>query len=209
MSLIRCLVAAAIGAAFVPSASAQEMSKEVKVDFKRVEVGSQNSPQFSAPNVKDKRWNPKIWLEIDAAFGVKKAPNPADKSPIVDSIELKYYVVLNKRDASGKFILLTASITYVNANEEDRESHAMAFASPSSLARALGNPRYTVADLTPTAYAIVATRGGALAGFHNTGGGAGAWWEKLENFSVMDGLLLPKIKTPFAPLFVDYDLESK
>jgi hypothetical protein len=127
----------------------------------------------------------------------------------VDSIEMKYFVVLSKRDITGKFILLTASITYLNANEDDRESHAMAFASPASLARALGNPRYTVADLTPTAYAIVATKGGAVAGFHNQGGGAAGWWEKLDNFSVMDGILLPKSKTPFSPLFVDYDLESK
>jgi len=209
MTLIRCLAAAAIGAAFLPSASAQEKSKEVEVNFRKVDVGAQNSPQFTAPNVKDKRWNPKIWLEFDAAFSLKKAKTPEDKSPIVDSIEMKYYVVLPKRDASGKFILLTASITYLNANEDDRESHVMAFVSPSSLARALANPRYTVADLTPTGYAIVAMKGGAVAGFHNQGAGAGAWWEKLENFSVMDGILLPKSKTPFAPLFVDYDLESK
>lgn len=209
MIVTRSLAAAALAVSFLSSVGAQEVSKEVKVDFRRVEVGPQNSPQFAAPNVKDKRWNPKIWLEVDAGFGLKKAPVPGDKSPIVDSIEFKYYVVLNKTDATGKYILLTASITYLNANEEDRESHAMAFASPSALARALGNPRYGLADLTPKAIAIVAMKGGAIAGVHTVGGGSGAWWDKAESFSVMDGILLPKSKTPFAPLFVDYDLESK
>src|SRR4029079_1681638 len=42
MTFIRCLAAAAIGAAFLPTAHAQEKSLEAQVDFKRVEVGPQN-----------------------------------------------------------------------------------------------------------------------------------------------------------------------
>jgi hypothetical protein len=210
MTFIRCLAAAAIGAAFLSTARAQEKSLEAQVDFKRVEVGPQNTPQFQAQNVKDKRWNPKIWLEIDAGFGLKKGKvkGEVNPSPIVDALDFKYFVVLNKRDAAGKLTLLTASITYINANDEDRELHAMAFASPSALARVLGNPKFTAPEISPTAVAIVVTKGGALCGFYNQGGGAGGWWEKTDNFNVIDGVLLPKIKTPFAPLWGDYDLET-
>jgi hypothetical protein len=210
MILIRCLAVAAFGAAILPTINAQEKSLEAQVDFKRVEVGSQNTPQFTAQNVKDKRWNPKIWLEIDAGFSVKKGKvkGEVNPSPIVDNLDFKYYVLLNKRDAQGKFIMLTASITYLNASEDDRESHAMAFVSPSSLARVLSNPRFTAPEITPTAVAIVATKGAAVCGFYSQGGPAGAWWEKTENFSIVDGVLLPKSKTPFAPLWGDYDLET-
>ncbi len=209
MTLIRCLAVAAFGAAFLSTASSQEKSTEVQVDFKKPEIGPQNTPQISAQNVKDKRWNPKIWLEIDAPFGIKKAKQKGEiPTPIVESLDFKYYLLMNKRDAQGKFIMLTASITYLNANEDDRESHAMAFVSPSALARVFANPRLTAPEIQPTAVAIVATRGGALCGFFSAGGPAGAWWEKTENFSIIDGILLPKIKTPFAPLWGDYDLET-
>src|SRR3954471_1838502 len=145
MILIRCLAIAALGTAFLPTVRAQEKSTELQVEFKKPDVGTQNTPQIQAQNVKDKRWTPKIWLEIDAPFGLKKAKQKGEPtpSPMVDSIDIKFYVLLNKRDASGKFIMLTAAITYINANEDDRESHAMAFVSPSSLARVLGNPKYT------------------------------------------------------------------
>jgi hypothetical protein len=207
MTFIRCLAAAAIGAAFLSTARAQEKSLEAQVDFKRVEVGPQNTPQFQAQNVKDKRWNPKIWLEIDAGFGLKKAKVKGDPSPIVDSVDFKYYILLNKRDSTGKLTLLTASITYTSLNDEERELHAMAFVSPANLAKVLGNPKYTAPEMAPQAVAIVATKGGALCGFYNQGGPAG-WWEKIDNFNVVDGVLLPKVKTPFAPLWGDYDLET-
>lgn len=207
MTLIRCLAVAALGAVFLPAAHAQEKSLEAQVDFKRVEVGPQNTPQIQAQNVKDKRWNPKIWLEIDAGFGLKKAKLKGDTSPIVDVLDFKYYVLLNKRDALGKLTMLTASITYINLNDEERELHAMAFASPSALAKVLANPKFTAPEIAPQAVAIVVTKGGALCGFYNQGGPSG-WWEKADNFTVMDGVLLPKIKTPFAPLWGDYDLET-
>lgn len=187
---------------------AQEASKEVQVDIKKVEAGAQNTPQFSAPNVKDKRWTPKTWLEVDVPFSLKKAKSEQSPGPMVDSLDFKIYVVLNKRDAtSGKYIMLTASITYLNANSDDRESHAMAFASPSALANILGNPRFTAADVTPTALGVEVFKGGALAGGYSTNGGK--FWEKADNFLIQDGALLPKAKTPFAPLWGDYDLETK
>ncbi|MFZ4763626.1 MAG: Amuc_1102 family pilus-like protein [Roseimicrobium sp.] len=200
-------VAALYGMALASPASAQEVSKEVKVDVKKVEIGAQNTPQFTASNVKDKRWNPKVWLEVDVGFGLKKARVTGQNSPMVDSLDFKFYVVLNKTDKAGKRIMLTASVTYLNASEDDRESHAMVFASPAALARVLENPRFTAADITPVAYAVEVYKGGALAGGASSGA-AGKWWES-DTVSAMDGVLLPKVKTPFAPLWGDYDLETK
>jgi hypothetical protein len=201
--------AAVLALAISSSVCGQEASKEVQVDIKKVDAGSQNTPQFTAPNVKDKRWNPKLWLEVDVGFGVKKARVPGENNPMVDSLDFKYFVLLNKRDKAGKLTLLTASVSYLNANEDDRESHAMVFVSPAALARVLENPRFTQVDLTPVAIGIEVYKGGALAGGHSQGGPGGKWWEKTENFNIVDGVLLPKAKTPFAPLWGDYDLETK
>lgn len=205
--LLRLCLPAAVGIALSCNlATAQEASKEVKVDVKKVEAGQQNTPQFAAPNVKDKRWNPKIWLELDTAFNVAKSRTAGD-GPMVDSLDFKFYVVLNKRDKDGKLTMLTASISYLNANSDDRESHAMAFVSPSALARVLENPRFTAVDITPSAVGVEVFKGGALAGGYTSGGGK--FWEKAENFNIVDGVLLPKAKTPFSPLWGDYDLETK
>jgi hypothetical protein len=209
MTFLRSFAAAAVAVAFIPNASAQlAKSQEIEVKFGRVEAGVQYTPDFKPQNIKDKRWNWKQWLEIDAAFGLKKNRQGQDKSPIVNNMEFKYYVVLNKRDADGKLTLLTASITYLNADETERELHAMAYVSPASLSSVLENSRYTMADLTPSAIAIVVLKGGAVAGFYNQGGGPTGWWDKTDNFRVVDGVLLPKSKTPFAPLWGDYDLET-
>ena len=70
----------------------------MQVDVRKVDAGSQNTPQFAAPNVKDKRWNPKLWLEVDVVLGVKKARVPGENNPMVDSLDFKYFVLLNKRD---------------------------------------------------------------------------------------------------------------
>lgn len=202
-----CLPAVSVAVLSCGSAMAQAVatSNEVKVDVKKVEAVQQNTPQFSAPNVKDKRWNPKIWLELDSTFKVEKARVPGDTNPMVDSLEVKYFVVLSKRDKQGKYVMLTASITYVNVNEG--EAHAMAFVSPAALARVLENPRFTAVEITPTGIGVEIHKGGALAGWYASTGKR--FWESLDNFSVVDGVLLPKAKTPFAPLWGDYDLETK
>ncbi|MCE9518957.1 MAG: hypothetical protein K8R87_05260 [Verrucomicrobia bacterium] len=39
--------------------------------------------------------------------------------------------------------------------------------------------------------------------------GQGKWWEDLSKFAVVDGEILPKLKTPFATLWGDYDVDVK
>ena len=205
MKPLSLLFSSAIGmlALSISTIHAQELSKEVKVVVKSVKVQAQNTPQFNVQNVVDKRWKPKVWLELDVDFEARKAVDPADKSPVVESLEFKYFVGLNKNTADGKPVVLTATVTYNNIVEKD-EQHALVFATPSALARILEKPNFTTADVKATGVEIY--KGGALAGWNSSTGSR--WWEKTEQFSVTDGVLLPKNKTPFATLWGDYDLEA-
>jgi len=199
------LIFSAVGmiALSLSSVLAQEVSQEVKVVIKGVKAQAQNTPQFNVQNMVDKRWRPKTWLELDVEFEARKAVNPNDKSPVVESLEFKYFVGLNKNTAEGKPVVLTATITYNNIIEKE-QAHALAFAAPAALSRILEKPNFTTADVK--AIGVEVYRGGALAGWYTSSGGA-RWWENMDQFSTVDGVLLPKSKTPFAPLWGDYDAE--
>lgn len=182
-----------------------EVSKELKIDVKSIKAEPNFTPQIPAANTKDKRWRQKVWLEVDVAFEAKKAKTPGDNSTMVDSVEVKYFVALNKTDKDGKLVMLTANITYLNVIEKE-EQHVMAFVSPAALERLLEKSTPLLgADVKGVGVEIY--RNGALAGWNSSAGGR--FWEKLDGFAVSDGLLLPKAKTPFSVLWGDYDLESK
>ncbi|TLD71575.1 hypothetical protein FEM03_05370 [Phragmitibacter flavus] len=183
---------------------AQEASTEVRVAVKGVKVQAQNTPQFNVQNVVDKRWKPKVWLEIDVDFEAKKAPKEDDKSPVIESLEFRYFIGLNKTSADGKNVVLTANITYNNVVEKE-EQHALAFVAPSALTRVLEKTNFSTADVKAVGVEIY--RGGAVAGFYSSMGNT-RWWAEIEKFSVVSDVVLAKPKTPFATLWGDYDLEA-
>jgi len=190
--------------AFALTSNGQELSDVVKVDVKGFSVAEQKTPQLQVSNVTDKRWKPKNWLEIDVALEAKKARVAGDKNPFIDAMEFKYFVALNKTDATGKYILLTANVTYLNVLSGDT-THAMMFASPAALSRLLEKPDFSNADVKASGVEIYFD--GKLAGWKSSMGSR--WWEKLDGFAAADGVLVPKAKTPFVFLWGDYDLETK
>lgn len=181
----------------------QEVSQEVKVDVRDIKVQAQNTPQFNVGNVVDKRWKPKVWLEVDVDFEAKKAANPQDKSPVIENLEFKFFVGLNKNNNEGKAVVLTATVTYNNITERENQ-HALVFASPAALARILEKTNFSTSDVKAVGVEIY--KGGALAGWKSSNNQR--WWGELANFAAIDGVLIPKNKTPFAPLWGDYDLEA-
>lgn len=205
MRLLSGLLAlSAILAMQVTGAQAQD-APMVKVDVKDMKVQQQQSPQISASNVTDKRWRPKNWLEVDLTFEAKKANVPGDRNPFIESLDVKFYVALNKQDAAGKYILLTASTTFLNVMSKET-SHAMVFAPPQALSRLLEKPEFATADAK--AWGVEINHNGQLVGGFSSQGGK-FWETSAQNFAVTDGVLLPKAKTPFSVLWGDYDLESK
>lgn len=196
-----CVVAVAALSVVCTQAQQQETSKEVKVDVKKITAQAQNTPQFNVQNMVDKRWRPKAWLEIDVEFEAKKAT--ADTTVGIDSLEFRYFVGLNKVDkATGKHVVLTATINYVNIAEKESQ-RALAFVAPASLSKILEKTTFVNADIK--AVGVEVYKGAAVAGFSSTT--SNRWWANMDQFSVVDGALLPKKSTPFAPLWGDYDVE--
>lgn len=184
---------------------AQE-AQTVKVDIKEVKPGAAQTPQFQVTGSTDKRWRPKNWLEVDMAMDCKKAKTAGDTSTLIDSLEIKFFIGLNAMDASKKYIVLTGTFNVLNIPTKPGEHpHVLAYVSPSTLHRLLGEKQFTQADIK--AVAVEVRHGGQLIGGFPVG--QGKWWDDLSKYSVVDGAVLPKVKTPFAPLWGDYDLEVK
>lgn len=184
---------------------AQDASKEVKVDIKNVQIQSDNTPDFTVSYAKPKRWKSKEWMSIEVFFQVDKARVPGgDRNPVVDSLEIKYFIGLNKTTKEGKSLMLSGAATYLNAAERT-ENVAMMFASPSTVFRLLEKNSFTPADIK--AWGVEVYYNGAVAGWKSTTNSR--WWvDGAANLENMSGLLVPKSKTPFAPLYGDYDLQT-
>jgi hypothetical protein len=134
---------------------------------------------------------------------VKQEPNT---STDVGDLEFKYYIALNKVSKSGKYPLLTGTSYYVNIPAREK-CHAIALVSPSTLAKLLDKADVTIGDIK--AVAVDVNSGGQSTGAQGGKSTAGKFWDKLDSFDVIDGAILPKAKTPFAPVWGDYDVESK
>lgn len=189
----------------VSPAFGQATLPPVKVDIKDVKIESIETPQIQASNLPAKSWRPKKWMQVDVHFNAKKAKT-VDTNPYIDALEFKYYISLNVVDpVSKKFMVLTSTINYVNISSKELQLHAMAFVSPAAINRLLGKTDFTTSDIK--AIGIEVSFGGQIVGGHSQP--AGKWWEDLSKFSVVDGNLLPKNKTPFAPFWGDYDVDVK
>ncbi len=197
-----------MAAAFSISAVNAQVAPTVKVDVKDIKTQDQKTPQFQAGNVKEHVWRPKTWLEIDMEMDVKKAKSTTDNTTMVDALEVKYFIGLNATDANKKNYVLTGTMTLQNIPTKAGEhAHALAFVSPSTLRRLLGETKQFNSAVDVKAIAVEISYGGQVIGGHPIG--QGKWWEDLSKFAVVDGEILPKLKTPFAPLWGDYDVDVK
>lgn len=185
-----------------------QVAQTVKVDVKDLKTQDQKTPQFQANGVKEHVWHPKTWLEIDMEMDVKKARTAGDNTTMVDALEVKYFIGLNATDANKKNYVLTGRMTLQNIPTRAGErARALAFVSPSTLRRLLGDTKQFNSSVDIKAIAVEISYGGQVIGGHPVG--QGKWWEDLSKFAVVDGEILPKMKTPFAPLWGDYDVDVK
>ena len=180
---------ALMGIGFSGLANAQ---KPPKVEIKDVKVAAQNTPKFSVQGVKDKKWRPKTWLEIETDFEVEM-----DKVEFASQVVFKYYIVLDS--PREKMRTLVGEITHLNI-KIDEVAHAVAYISPSTLSSSMGKDGFSESDVK--FWGVEAFIGGQLVGGESSNGKK--WWESAQVPAKLDGLILNKKKTPFAPLWGDY-----
>jgi hypothetical protein len=199
-----CLWAAAAG---IGQLNAQ-VDQTVKVDVKEVKTQEQKTPQIPAVGVKEHAWRPKSWLEIDVALTAKKAKTPGDNTTMVDALDMKFFIGLNVSDANKKPYLLTGTLSLQNVpTKVGEQAHVLAYVSPNTMRRLFGDAKTFNPNADIKAIALEISYGGQVIGGYPIG--QGKWWDDLSKFAVVDGEILPKLKSPFAPLWGDYDVDVK
>lgn len=178
----------------------------VKVDIHDLKVGSQQTPQFQAAGVTDKRWRPKTWLEVDLEFDIKLAQSEGGRRGSLDAMTVNYFIALNQMSKDGKRMVLKGTFNYIDIPAAET-CHALAFVSPASLRRTLLKETFTAAaDIQGWGVEVI-VNGTRLTGKSSVGNDA--WWDKGDNFNFVDGTMLAKQETPFAILWGDYDVLAK
>lgn len=179
---------------------------EELLKFKKCEIAIQKAPEFAINGTTAKRFKQKDWIEVEFEIDVK-APKGADKElRFLDDVNIKYYVFLQPTDDKKKKVLL-ADITYINV-PVDETIHSVVYLSPATLYNISGEKLVNKGMIT--FYGCEATHNGKVVGLYSSKMINNApWWNNPALPPVENGRLLPKNKTPFAPLWFDYYMEEK
>lgn len=184
---------------------APEALPGIKVDIKRVTVAEQPTPQYGAGNVKDKRWRPKNWVEVDVEFDVKLPASAGGNKGTYGSLQMIVYLALQHSNAEGKREVVEGTLDLVNVPAG--ENHALAYVSPSSMKLIFQKDVVTVSSDIQGWGVEVLAEGKRVAGDSSIA--KSPWWEKKDGFAFLQGMLLHKSQTPFAILWGDYDVPVK
>ena len=200
---IPLLVVFSMTAFFASSGIAQS---PVAVKIKKLSIIEQISPRYGVELVTDKRIpRQKKWLEFEVEFEADKKLAAGDTSPFIDGLLFKYFVVFKGIDpVTKKNVMATGQLNHINI--EPREvTHSSMYVSPSSTTRIRG--RSAEASRTEVqGFAVqVFYQGQLIAEDADYSKGTG-WW-KTGVLPPKQGILMPKSKTPFAPLWYDYFAE--
>ncbi len=199
--LSKSLIISGALCALAASLPAQDAKKEIKIDQVDMKVEQQFTPQINPVNVVEKRWIPKTWLEAQVNFKATIATALGGRLGTYPTLEAKYYIALaGTKTPEGKQIVLTGTIVYKDVPSGD--CHLLAYVAPSTLKRVLKKESTGKPEIA--AFAVELSAGGALMGGKSSGG---KWWEPADKLAFED-VVLSKDKTPFAPLWGDFDLAA-
>src|SRR5689334_7445431 len=91
---MRIFTSEAMAQAPAPAGDAKKTELLVEVDKVNVEI--QKTPDFKVPNVKEKRFIPKDWIELEVDCKAKISKDEKDKTmKAYAQVEFKYYAYLS------------------------------------------------------------------------------------------------------------------
>jgi len=189
-----------------PAAPAAGAKKEVLVEVDKVNVELQKTPDFAVPNVKQKRFTPKDWIEIEVDCEAKLSKDEKDKTKkAYAEVSFKYYVYFQGTPDSKKNRVLTGEVTHVNVPIKEK-IHSVMYISPTALIKLTdGSPAVNKAMVQQWGVAVFID--GQEVG-RKTSQNNQEWWTK-PGLAATEALLLDKTQTPFAPLWADYHMEVR
>ena len=189
-------LAALLFFALCPSVDAQQSS-----EFQIVTITPDlvTTPEYSISyGPKNKRVaKNKDFIEIEVSFDWQ----PRAKEPqFLDDLTINYYVLLkNKSKEYPKGTLLTGSVTHT-AIPQAKGLNSVMYVSPRTLERFFDGKAPTTVNAAVEDVGVTITRQGQLVAMKSWRGQKD-WWSTLQQ---VNGYVLNKNETPFAPLAWDY-----
>lgn len=151
------------------------------LELKNIVGAAVLTPEYQ---VKRNPLNPRVksWYQVTAEYETKPE--------WLDEVEFTYYVLVkNTKNPKGPpQSLFKGSVTYINVNEGKHKSDM--FLHPNTVAR-FGEVQ---------AVAVLISVQGRIVGMESKPKSNQRWWEQL---APVDGLLLSRDQTPFAPIYFD------
>ena len=139
----------------------------------------------------------KEFLEVEVSFDWQ----PKDKdAKFLDEITLNYYILLNNKSRENPDgTLLAGSVTHV-AIPAAKALNSVMYVSPRTLERFFDGKMPTSASAAVTDIGVTITKQGQLVA-EGSWKGRGQWWSAMQQ---VNGYVLNKNESPFAPLVWDY-----
>lgn len=181
-----CLVAA-------PLAMAQRSRVDVKITSLKFET--ERTPSFKDSS-RGNQGSREMWCRIDLAFDTKGARNGW-----ADEVEV-FWMVMAESEVSSKPLVMTQSVFYTDV--QDGKHAVCVYLKPKFFKRHIGSSRVDSRKLS--VYAEIRIDGQRVARQDVKSSRApDGWYSKAEaSGRIIQSELLPKSRTPFAPLDYDY-----
>lgn len=155
------------------------------------------SPEFSGG--KQKTFDAKDWLEIEASVKIDMAPLPPSKT--AERIQIKWYVAVQHPEKKGSYLLLTKDITHVNVPVGE-EFFTSVYLSPASVRRLTGSDRAGKNSVYAVGFEVL-INGEKVA--QESSKNKPGWWnaasDKISRSETVP--LLSKSESPFANMWWD------
>lgn len=163
---------------------------------------SQQTPEFQVSGPRDKTTKPRHWIEIEAEIEVETT----DPSGFIPELEARWFAVIMDKH-SKKPVRLLGKATFKNLRTADKKVFVSAYIEPDTLERLTGSSKPSENDIEGYALTIsgpgIVTEGRHAEGLAKATAEKDAkWWDTWQGQS-LDGLIVAKSKTPFAPLWTD------
>ncbi|MBJ7258598.1 MAG: hypothetical protein JHD33_03585 [Chthoniobacterales bacterium] len=196
-SFAKTLFPALACAAFATAAQAQQANTEFQITSITPDLVT--TPEYSisyGPKNKKVPKN-KDFLELEVSFDWQ----PRGKDPkFLDDLTISYYVLLNNKSKEyPKGAVLTGSVTHT-AVPQAKALNSVMYISPRTLERFFDGKAPTTVSAAVADVGVTITKQGQLVA-DKSWKGKGQWWSTLQQ---VNGYVLNKSETPFAPLAWDY-----
>ena len=139
----------------------------------------------------------KEWLELEVSFSWQPK---ATKPEFLDELTFNYFILLNNKSRENPGgTLLTGTVTHV-AIPQAKGLNSVMYVSPRTLERFFEGKIPSTASSAITDVGVIITKQGQTVAEASCKG-RGQWWSALQQ---VNGYVLNKNETPFAPLAWDY-----